>query len=78
MPIYEYGCYDCRKRVNVFFRTFTDAETKAAVCPLLSMRASATAGIAASTLPMAGTKLSRNATNAQSGANFTPSTSRIA
>ena len=33
MPIYEYGCYDCRKRVNVFFRTFTDAETKAAVCP---------------------------------------------
>jgi putative FmdB family regulatory protein len=33
MPIYEYGCYDCRKRVNVFFRTFTDAEIKAAVCP---------------------------------------------
>ncbi len=33
MPIYEYGCYDCRKRVNVFFRTFTDAETKQAVCP---------------------------------------------
>ena len=33
MPIYEYGCYDCRKRVNVFFRTFTDAETKPAVCP---------------------------------------------
>jgi putative FmdB family regulatory protein len=33
MPIYEYGCYDCRKRVNVFFRTFTDAETKQTVCP---------------------------------------------
>lgn len=33
MPIYEYGCYDCRKRVNVFFRTFTDAETKEAICP---------------------------------------------
>ena len=33
MPIYEYGCYDCRKRVNVFFRTFTDAATKPAVCP---------------------------------------------
>ena len=33
MPIYEYGCYDCRKRVNVFFRSFTDVETKAAVCP---------------------------------------------
>lgn len=33
MPIYEYGCYDCHKRVNVFFRTFTDAATKPAVCP---------------------------------------------
>jgi putative FmdB family regulatory protein len=33
MPIYEYGCYDCRKRVNVFFRSFTDVETKEAVCP---------------------------------------------
>ena len=33
MPIYEYGCYDCRKRVNVFFRTFSDAATKPAVCP---------------------------------------------
>ncbi len=33
MPIYEYGCYDCRKRVQVFFRTFTDAETKPPVCP---------------------------------------------
>jgi putative FmdB family regulatory protein len=33
MPIYEYGCYDCRKRVNVFFRSFTEVTTKAAVCP---------------------------------------------
>jgi putative FmdB family regulatory protein len=33
MPIYEYGCYDCRKRVNVFFRSFSDVETKEAVCP---------------------------------------------
>ena len=33
MPIYEYGCYDCRKRVNVFFRTFSDAQTKPASCP---------------------------------------------
>ena len=33
MPIYEYGCYDCRKRVNVFFRSFADVETKAAICP---------------------------------------------
>lgn len=33
MPIYEYGCYDCRKRVNIFFRSFADLETKEAVCP---------------------------------------------
>ena len=33
MPIYEYGCYDCRKRVNVFFRSFSDVETKEATCP---------------------------------------------
>lgn len=33
MPIYEYGCYDCRKRVNIFFRSFTEVETKTPVCP---------------------------------------------
>ena len=33
MPIYEYGCYDCRKRVNVFFRSFSEVETKEATCP---------------------------------------------
>ena len=33
MPIYEYGCYDCKKRVNVFFRTFSEAETGQAACP---------------------------------------------
>ncbi|GAB4460389.1 MAG: zinc ribbon domain-containing protein [Anaerolineae bacterium] len=33
MPIYEYGCYDCRKRVSVFFRSFTAAESGKAVCP---------------------------------------------
>jgi putative FmdB family regulatory protein len=33
MPIYEYGCYDCRKRVNVFFRSFAEIDTKAAACP---------------------------------------------
>ena len=30
MPIYEYGCYDCRKRVSVFFRSFSEVETKEA------------------------------------------------
>ncbi len=33
MPIYEYGCYDCKKRVNVFFRSFSDVATKEARCP---------------------------------------------
>lgn len=33
MPIYEYGCYDCRKRVNIFFRSFSEVETKQATCP---------------------------------------------
>lgn len=37
MPIYEYYCYDCRKRVSVFFRSFSAAaaatETGAAACP---------------------------------------------
>lgn len=34
MPIYEYVCLDCRKRVNVFFRTFSEASDAAARCPL--------------------------------------------
>ncbi|MEZ4677372.1 MAG: zinc ribbon domain-containing protein [Caldilineaceae bacterium] len=33
MPIYEYFCLDCRKRVNVFFRTFSAASTGNAACP---------------------------------------------
>lgn len=33
MPIYEYGCYDCRKRVNIFFRSFADVERKIPTCP---------------------------------------------
>ena len=33
MPIYEYGCYDCRKRVNLFFRSFAEVESRPAVCP---------------------------------------------
>ena len=34
MPIYEYACMDCRKRVNVFFRTFSEASDEAAECPI--------------------------------------------
>ncbi len=33
MPIYEYGCYDCHKRVSIFFRSFSAAQTQPAVCP---------------------------------------------
>lgn len=33
MPIYEYYCYDCAKRVSVFFRTMSVASDDAAVCP---------------------------------------------
>lgn len=34
MPIYEYVCQDCRKRVSVFFRTFGEASDDAARCPI--------------------------------------------
>lgn len=33
MPIYEYTCHDCRRRVSLLWRSFADAETRAAVCP---------------------------------------------
>jgi putative FmdB family regulatory protein len=34
MPIYEYYCFDCRKRVSLFFRTFSEASNEAAHCPV--------------------------------------------
>lgn len=34
MPIYEYNCLDCRRRVSVFFRTFGEASDEAARCPV--------------------------------------------
>lgn len=34
MPIYEYACLDCRKRVSVFFRTMSEASDDAARCPV--------------------------------------------
>jgi putative FmdB family regulatory protein len=33
MPIYEYYCTACRKRVSVFFRSFSVASDEAARCP---------------------------------------------
>lgn len=32
MPIYEYRCQDCRRRVSVFFRSFSKTE-EAPTCP---------------------------------------------
>lgn len=33
MPIYEYRCADCRRRVSVWWRTFSDVNEAEAVCP---------------------------------------------
>lgn len=33
MPIYEYRCADCRRRVSVWWRTYSAAETGEPVCP---------------------------------------------
>lgn len=33
MPIYEYGCYDCRRRVSVFWRSIAAADAGEACCP---------------------------------------------
>jgi putative FmdB family regulatory protein len=33
MPIYEYRCNDCRKRVTVYWRSFSEVETSQARCP---------------------------------------------
>ena len=33
MPIYEYLCTPCSKRVNLFFRSYGEANRNTAVCP---------------------------------------------
>lgn len=33
MPIYEYRCQNCRRRVSVFWRSFSEAENGQSVCP---------------------------------------------
>ena len=33
MPIYEYRCQDCKRRVSIFWRTFSDADEGSSVCP---------------------------------------------
>jgi putative FmdB family regulatory protein len=34
MPIYEYYCFDCRKKVSIFYRTLNAAQTAEPVCPI--------------------------------------------
>ncbi len=33
MPIYEYRCQNCGRRVSIFWRTFSEAEKGTATCP---------------------------------------------
>ncbi len=33
MPIYEYRCEDCRRRVSILWRSFAEAEAGQPVCP---------------------------------------------
>lgn len=33
MPIYEYTCHDCRRRVSLLWRSFADAQQREASCP---------------------------------------------
>jgi putative FmdB family regulatory protein len=33
VPIYEYRCHDCRRRVSIFWRTFSEAELATPACP---------------------------------------------
>ena len=33
MPIYEYMCHDCRRRVSLLWRSFADAQQREAHCP---------------------------------------------
>ncbi len=34
MPIYEYRCADCKKKVSVFFRSFSVIDQEQARCPI--------------------------------------------
>jgi putative FmdB family regulatory protein len=38
MPIYEYRCNSCRRRVSIFWRKFSDAETGIPECPRCQSR----------------------------------------
>ena len=36
MPVYEYRCHDCKRRVSIFWRTFSDVDTESITCPRCS------------------------------------------
>ena len=36
MPIYEYTCHDCKRRVSLLWRSYADAAERPAVCPRCS------------------------------------------
>jgi putative FmdB family regulatory protein len=36
MPIYEYYCHDCKRRVSIFWRSFAQADEGTAACPRCS------------------------------------------
>ena len=33
MPIYEYRCHDCNRRVSIFWRSFSQVDTGSVICP---------------------------------------------
>jgi putative FmdB family regulatory protein len=33
VPVYEYRCHDCKRRVSIFWRTFSDVDTESIACP---------------------------------------------
>jgi putative FmdB family regulatory protein len=33
VPIYEYRCHNCRRRVSIFWRTFSEAAEGTPICP---------------------------------------------
>jgi putative FmdB family regulatory protein len=33
VPVYEYRCHDCKRRVSIFWRTFSDIDTESVTCP---------------------------------------------
>jgi len=34
LPIYEYFCHDCKRRVSILWRSFSEAEASSPRCPL--------------------------------------------